>query len=83
MVYHNPLQHLGGPGGHTIYTFDFLTVTWAKVHVSGFESASLRAIGTHHGQVGAPGSPQRAGMAAALCGTQHLYHDDCSRWSTT
>jgi len=51
VVYHNPLQHLGGPGGHTLYTFDFLTTTWAKVHVSGFESAKLRAIGMHHGQV--------------------------------
>ena len=51
VVYQKPLKFLGGNGGATLYTFDFLTASWGSVCVSGYEAAELVAIGMHQGTV--------------------------------
>jgi hypothetical protein len=49
---HEPLQHMDGPGGPTLFTFDLFTCRWSKLHVNGSANTTVFALGTHDGQVG-------------------------------
>ena len=73
---HEPLQHLDGPGGPTLFTFDLVTCHWSKLQVNGFDNTAVVGFGTHDGQVGpciAQGR-QFCMTTGAATGSLHVYH---------